>query len=174
MALQPESFLLCFFQHRYVWGFFNSHYPIQQCVVVYWARNNIWRFKSGSDVMYWLKVSFIFFRFRLQASCQTQTSNHHWTIRAMSVYLIVNQWWQYYLSKPASTKCFLMLKLLSFCSRLCCDIINEVNGSEHDICSLRKLSICLFDVVHMMNLENGKASHWLLVFQWKCYERLGR
>ena len=42
---------------------------------------------------------------------------------------------------------FLKLKLFSFCFRLCYNIINEANGCEHDICSLRKISICFFDVV---------------------------
>ena len=50
--------------YRYVSGLFNSHYPIQQCFVLYWMRNNIWSFQSVSTTMYWMKLSAIFFRFR--------------------------------------------------------------------------------------------------------------
>ena len=81
----------------------------------------------------------------------------------MSVYLIMDQYWQYDLSEPSSTTSFLKLKLFSFCFRLRYGIINEANGCEHDICSVRKLSICFFDVVSMMDLENEKVSHGLLV-----------
>ena len=49
-----------FFPYRYVWGFFNSHYPIQQCVVVYWTRNNIWSFQSVSIAMYTVKKRVVY------------------------------------------------------------------------------------------------------------------
>ena len=54
---------------------------------------------------------------------------------------------------------FFHLELFSICFRLNDDIIDGANGREPDICNLRKLWVCLFDMVQMMNLENEKVSH---------------
>ena len=54
---------------------------------------------------------------------------------------------------------FFHLELFSTCFGFSADIIDGANGCEHDICDLRKLLICLCDVVQMMNLENAKVSH---------------
>jgi hypothetical protein len=87
----------------------------------------------------------------------------------MSVYLIMDQYWQYYVSEPSSTTFFLKLKLFSFCFRLRYDIINEANGCEHDIRSLRKLSICLFDIVQMIRKWKSESliTSFVMDMLWK-------
>ena len=144
-------------QHRYFRKCFSSFGMYEEFLIVITQLNNV-LLDVGCETTFEVSNQWVsrytewnfplsFLRFRLQDWCQNQTSNHYWTIRVMSVYLIMGQYWQYYLSEPSSITFFLKLKLFSFCFRPCDNIINEANGCEHDIRSLRKLSICFFDTV---------------------------
>jgi hypothetical protein len=131
------------------WRVLESHYLTEQWIVVYWRWNNVCSFKSVSIAKLWMRGSSVFSDFRSEVWCRSQTSNQYQTMRAMSLYLILNKTMTISVLEIIKYDIFSDVEIVFFLFQTALQHHDTANGCGHDIRNFCELSLCLFGMYQL-------------------------